>query len=479
MKRRMPHEVSALIDHQWTVGQAQASYSSPANCHEVLGTYPLLSTDSVDSAVQAAQRAAVSWNATPAPKRAECIARAARLLEARLDIFAEAIACELGRPIAETRSEITRSVTLLDFMAGEGRRMAGETLPSETANRLIYTVRQALGVVAVITPWNFPVAIALWKIAPALICGNCVIFKPASITPRCGELVTRLFIDAGVPMGVLQMLTGTSAEIARPLVQHAGVQAISFTGSTAVGREIYAQGANRGARVQCEMGGKNPLVVLDDANLDKAAYAAVHGAFDAAGQRCTATSRVIVVDRVADAFIERLVHETQRFALKTPLAHAAALEDALTAVRHAQAQGARLLVGGHRSTAGSHASGYFMAPTLLSDVVPSMDIAKQEIFAPLLCVMRVNSLTEAIAVANCVEYGLSAAIYTANLSAAHQFAAHVATGIVHINEPTMGSEVHAPFGGVKATSVGYREKGSAAIEFYSEIKTVYLNYAHD
>jgi aldehyde dehydrogenase (NAD+) len=358
-------------------------------------------------------------------------------------------------------------------------------VPSELPYNFCYTVRQPLGVVACITPWNFPVAIPVWKIAPALVSGNTVVFKPATLTPETAGAVVSLFERAGLPRGVLNLVLGSGAEAGAAILSHPAVKAISFTGSNDVGASIYRAGAERMARVQCEMGGKNPVVVLADADFDLAVDATAQGAFGSTGQRCTATSRVVVEEGIADRFVEALAERASRLRVGDPLrdgtdmgpaVDAAQLETDLRYVEIGKAEGARLVRGGRRLQEGDQAHGHFVEPTVFDRVTPSMRIAQEEVFGPVVSVIRVGSFEEALAAANGVRYGLSSSIFTSDANRIFRFVDEIETGIVHINSGTPGGEAHLPFGGSKATGVGPREQGSAATDFFTEVKTVYVDY---
>jgi acyl-CoA reductase-like NAD-dependent aldehyde dehydrogenase len=349
----------------------------------------------------------------------------------------------------------------------------------------VYTVKAPLGVVAIITPWNFPIAIPCWKIAPALVAGNTIVFKPATLTPWTAVRAIELLEQAGLPKGVVNVVLGSGGAVGDQLVHHAAVRAVSFTGSNEVGTRVYTEGAKRLLKVQCELGGKNPLVVLEDADLELAADATAQGAFGSTGQRCTATSRAIVVNEVADRFVELLAARAQKVVVGDPLAEGVTMGPSVdqgqfeTVLRYldvAQKEGARLVTGGCRLADGAHAHGHFVAPTIYDGVTDTMRIAKEEIFGPVLSVIRVKDFDEAVRVANEVEYGLSSSLYTNDVNRMYRFVDLIETGIVHVNSPTVGGEAQAPFGGMKGTGVGTREQGSVAVDFFTELKTVYADY---
>jgi acyl-CoA reductase-like NAD-dependent aldehyde dehydrogenase len=480
----MGYDVRAHINGEWVAGPA-ADNINPADSDAPLGTYPKLGRPDTEAAIAAAQAAFPAWRALPAPQRGKILSRALALFDARRDEIARALTLEEGKILSEAQGEVQKAYNVLEFAIAEGRRMGGHTLPSEMPSTFAYTVRQPLGVVALITPWNFPVAIPMWKLAPALIAGNTVVFKPASLTPWTAELLVRVFVDAGLPKGVLNMVTGGGATVGDALVSDPRVRAISFTGSNDVGLHLYSLAAKRGARVQCEMGGKNPLVVLDDADLDMAALATAQGAFGSTGQRCTATSRAIVQASVADAFVERVVAHARKVVAGSgldpkstmgPSVDAGQLRTVLDYIAIGDKEGAKRLCGGERLTDGALARGFFPAPTVFDHVRSGMRIAQEEIFGPVLSVLRVGTFEEALAVANDVPYGLSSSVYCRDINRVMRFIEAIETGITHVNSPTMGGEAQVPFGGSKATSVGHREMGTTAIEFYTELKSAYIDF---
>jgi aldehyde dehydrogenase (NAD+) len=405
------------------------------------------------------------------------------IMEQQKDELARILTREEGKTFKDSLGEVLKSVNILEFMAGEARRIGGETVPSELPKNFAYTMKQPLGVVAAITPWNFPVSIPVWKMAPALVAGNTVVFKPATLTAFTGAKVTQIFEQAGVPAGVLNMVAGSGGEVGDELLQHPDVKAVSFTGSNEVGSELYAQGARKMKKCQCEMGGKNPIVVLADADLPLAMESTVFGAFASTGQRCTATSRVVVEETVADQFVAMLVERASK--LKTgnglepdvdmgPAVDEAQMKTDLHYIEVGKKE-AKLLLGGERLT-GPGYNGYYVAPTIFDRVRWDSAIAQDEIFGPVLSVIRVKDFDEALRVANSVRYGLSSSIYTNDAAKIFEFIDKIETGITHVNSPTVGGEAQLPFGGMKATGVGLREMGRVAIDFYTELKTVYIDY---
>ncbi|HEU4327326.1 MAG TPA: aldehyde dehydrogenase family protein [Roseiflexaceae bacterium] len=475
-----------LLGGSWQTSQSaeRVPNRNPADRDEVLGELPLSTPAEAEQAAEAAGRAYREWRRVPAPKRGALVAQAARLMAERREQIAAALSHEEGKPLAEARGELARTINILEFCGAQGRRLAGETIPLELTHNFGYTVRQPLGVVALITPWNFPVAIPAWKIAPALVAGNTAVLKPSPLTPESSELVVRCFEDAGLPPGVLNLVHG-EAPAARALIDHPEVRAVSFTGSTPVGLAIYQQAARRGIRAQCEMGGKNPVVVLEDADLDLAVAGVVSGAFGATGQRCTATSRVILQDTIADAFMERLVAAVGRLRLGDgrqegvdvgPLVDERQLLRVLDAIEAAKGEGAELVCGGGRATEGALVRGNFVLPTVFDRVRPGMRLAQEEIFGPVLAVLRVAGFDEALEAANDSAFGLTSSIYTRDLGAVFRFIDAIETGMTHVNSPTLGGEAQLPFGGVKASAVGPLEQGEEVFDFFSQTKVVYIDY---
>ena len=377
-------------------------------------------------------------------------------------------------------------MNITEYAAGEGRRLFGYTTPSEIPDTVAYTTRRPLGVVGIITPWNFPIAIPAWKIAPALICGNTLVFKPASSTPLSAVKLMSVFEDAGLPPGVLNMITGPGGIIGDALVSHPKVNGISFTGSTEIGSGIYTSGARGLKKVQAEMGGKNAVIVLDDADMDKTLAGIVQGAFGSTGQRCTATSRAIVEASVYDSFMDELIRRTDVLKVGDgmdegvtvgPLSSQDQFDTVMEYIGVGAEEGARLTYGGHAVTGPGYDEGYYVQPTIFTDVAPDMRIAQEEIFGPVLTVFKAQDLDEAIKLANNVKFGLSSSIYTKDLTRAFRYVEQVEAGIVHVNAPTLGGEVHLPFGGLKASGAGAREQGTEALNFFSEVVTVYIDYA--
>lgn len=457
---------------------------NPADQNDLVGLAPLSSREEIREAIQAAQRALPGWRDTPAPVRGRIVMRAARIMAARKDELARLMTREEGKTVTEATGEILRTINILEFTAGEGQRLTGETLPSELPKNFAYTIRQPLGVVGLITPWNFPIAVPVWKLAPALVCGNTIVWKPSELTPFTSREVVDVFAQAGVPAGVLNMVNGAGEEVGDELVESAAVRGISFTGSCEVGSLVYAKGAKKMKKVQCEMGGKNPVVVLADADLQLAATSTAMGAFGSTGQRCTATSRVIVEESIADKFIDMLHERAKKMKVGNGAEAGVNLGPSVDEAQFNKVQEylaigkteGKLICGGDRLRGGAYDAGFFTAPTIFDHVSADARIAQEEIFGPVLSVIRVKDMEEGLKVANSIRYGLAASVFTTDANRIFQFADGVECGIVHINSPTVGGEAHVPFGGIKATGVGDRETGSTSIDFYTELKVVYVDY---
>jgi aldehyde dehydrogenase (NAD+) len=458
---------------------------NPANTEDIVGTVRLSTREEARGAVEAAAEAFREWRSTPAPARGRIISRAARLMEQEKENIAALLTREEGKTVLEARGELQRAINVAEFCAGESRRMNGETIPSELPSNFAYTIKQPHGVVAVVTPWNFPVAIPVWKLAPALVAGNTVVFKPATNTPATAVRIVELFAEAGLPPGVLNLILGSGSEAGDEIVSHRAVRAISFTGSNGVGVRLYEQAARRGVRVQCEMGGKNPVVILEDADLSLAVESTAQGAFGSTGQRCTATSRAVVVESVADEFVTRIVERANAFRLGDgmaaeteigPIVDASQFKSVLSYMDIGREDGAELVCGGGPADGAGLRKGYFIKPTIFDRVTPDMRIAREEVFGPVLSVLRVKDFEEALQVANDSEYGLSSSIFTNDAARVFRFVDEIETGMTHINSPTTGGEAHVPFGGIKSTGVGAFEQGSTALDFYTELKVVYVDY---
>jgi alpha-ketoglutaric semialdehyde dehydrogenase len=477
-----------FIDGQWVPSASGELFEnrSPANTDDVLGLFQKSNAEDVVRAVEAAEAAFHEWRLVPAPRRAEILYRAAQLFSERKDAYARDMTREMGKVLGETGGDVQEAIDMSQLMAGEGRRMYGQTVPSELRNKFAMSVRQPIGVCGVITAWNFPIAVPSWKILPALVCGNTVVFKPAEEAPLSGLNFVRTLVDAGLPRGVVNLVTGDGPGAGAPMLPHPSVRVISFTGSTATGRAINQACAGTFKKVHLEMGGKNVIMVMDDAALDLAVDGAIWGGFGTTGQRCTAASRVIVHKKVYARFIDRFVARAKALRVGDgldvntemgPSISEMQLMKVMEYVEIGQREGATLATGGHRLTSGACAKGYFHEPTVFTDVSPTMRIAREEIFGPVVSVIRCGSLDEAIAIANDVEYGLSASIYTQDINNAFAAMRDVYTGLFYVNAPTIGAEVHLPFGGTKATGNGHREAGIAALDVFSEWKSIYVDFS--
>jgi aldehyde dehydrogenase (NAD+) len=483
----MAETFANFIGGQWVQAASGQTFSThnPASSDEVVGVFPRGDAADARQAIEGARAAQPAWAAIPAPKRGEILYRAANILESRAESVARDMTREEGKTLPESRGEVGRAINILRYFGGEGARLSGLAVPSERDRVFIHTIRKPLGVVGLITPWNFPIAIPAWKTAPALIAGNAVVLKPSDLAPTCALRMVQALDEAGVTKGAINLVTGPGRSVGHEIVTNPSVRAISFTGSEATGSGIAVEAAKRRARVQLEMGGKNPTIVLKDADVTDAVNTVVNAAFFSTGQRCTATSRVIVEEAIADRFTKALVERTQRLKVGNgleagidvgPSIDEKQLDTVLEYVGVGKEEGARLQVGGERLGDGPYARGYFSSPAVLTDVTPTMRVAQEEIFGPVLAVLPARDLDHAVEVANGIRFGLSAAICTQSLSAAFEFINRIEAGLIMVNLPSAGVEYHVPFGGSKESSFGLREQGPAAIEFYSEIKTVYLKY---
>ncbi len=473
---------SNYIGGEWMEAANKAGFSSinPANREEI-GQFSASSQQDAEAAIEAAGRAFSAWSASSPGSRAAILYRAADLLDQRAKEVARLITTEEGKTFAESSTEVKRSAASLRYYATEAYNITGRTYPSDEPSSFVSTIREPLGVITAVTPWNFPLSIPTRKIAPALAAGNTVVYKPSSLTPAIGKALVEVLVQAGLPKGVLNFVTGSGGEVGHVLAASRQVKAISFTGSNPVGARLQ-QAAGPNCRVQLEMGGKNPLVVMDDADLDQAAQIAVKGAFGLAGQACTGTSRVIVIETVLPEFLEKLRIHTEQLKVGNgldqgvemgPLASQKQLEIVLNFVQIGQKEGAKLVSGGERLEREGLARGYFISPAIFTGVTARMRIAQEEIFGPVLAVISARSFEEAVELANCTRFGLSASICTRNLNYAHRFAKMVQAGMVKVNKPTTGVSLNAPFGGVKdSSSETFKEQGREAIEFYTRLKTI-------
>jgi acyl-CoA reductase-like NAD-dependent aldehyde dehydrogenase len=477
-----------FIDGEWVRSASGELFENrnPADRDDLVGLFQLSTKADVDTAIEAAEKAYADWRLVPAPRRAEVLFRAARLFAERKDRYARDMTREMGKVLAETAGDVQEAIDMSQLMAGEGRRLFGQTTPSELRHKFAMSVRQPLGVCGIITAWNFPMAVPSWKILPALVCGNTVVFKPAEEAPLSAVNFVQTLADAGLPAGVVNLVTGDGPGAGAPLLDHEAVRVMSFTGSTATGRLINEACARTFKKVHLEMGGKNVIIVMDDANLDLAVDGCVWGGFGTTGQRCTAASRVIVHRRVYKTFVDRFVGRARELRVGNgldptthmgPSINEAQRRKVMEYVEIGKSEGATLAAGGHALTEGPYAKGFFHEPTIFTDVEPTMRIAQEEIFGPVVSVIPAVSLEEAIGIANDVAYGLSASIYTQDINKAFTAMRDVYTGLFYVNAPTIGAEVHLPFGGTKATGNGHREAGIAALDVFSEWKSIYVDFS--
>jgi alpha-ketoglutaric semialdehyde dehydrogenase len=482
------HAYKNFINGEWVApeGGKTLENRNPANTEELIGVFPLSSQEDVSAAVAAAREAYRTWRLTPAPKRAEILYRAAELLVKRKEEFSRDMTREMGKVLAETRGDVQEAIDMTYYMAGEGRRLFGQTTPSELPNKFAMSLRQSIGVCGLITPWNFPMAIPSWKMMPALVCGNTLVIKPAEDTPLSTYNLIEILVEAGLPAGVVNLVGGDGPGAGGPLTQHPDVPVVSFTGSTATGRIIAETCAPTFKHYSLEMGGKNIILVMDDANLDLAVDGAIWGGFGTSGQRCTAASRIGVHKRVYKEFVTRFVGRAAKLKVGNgldpaiemgPCINQQQLQTVMSYVEIGVREGAKLLTGGHRLSSGVHAKGWFHEPTVFGDCQPKMRVAQEEIFGPVVSLIPIESLEQGIEVANGVPYGLSASIYTRNVNRAFAAMQDLYTGIVYVNAPTIGAETHLPFGGTKQTGNGHREAAVAAIDFFTEWKSVYIDYS--
>ena len=477
-----------LIGGKWVSAHSRKTFENrnPAKNRDLVGTFPSSDTRDVSDAVAAAKEAFKTWRLVPAPKRAEILFRAGEILTERKEQYARDMTREMGKVLEETRGDVQEAIDTAYYMAGEGRRMFGNTTPSELQNKFAMSVRMPVGVCGMITPWNFPMAIPSWKLLPAIVCGNTCVIKPAQATPLSTYNLVQALLDAGLPAGVINIVSGSGSQVGMPIVEHPDVTAISLTGSSEVGRTVGMAAASSFKPCSLELGGKNAMIVMDDAHLDLAVEGALWGAFGTTGQRCTATSRILIHKKIARRFTEQLVERARKLRIGNglekgiqvgPQVSQQQLETSAMYVKIAIDEGAKLLTGGKRLQGKAHADGYFFAPTIFGGVKPTMRIAREEVFGPVLSLLEFDTFERALQIANDVDYGLSAAIYTRDVNQAYRAMRDIDTGIVYINAPTIGAEVHLPFGGVKQTGNGHREGGSGALDFYTTWKSVYVDYS--
>ncbi len=476
-----------FVDGKWLPAGSGATFENrnPADANDLIGLFPDSGTSDAEAAIASARRAFESWRLVPAPKRAELLFKAAQLIAQRKEEFARDMTREMGKVLDETRGDVQEAIDMTYFLAAEGRRLHGQTAPSELRDKFAMSIRQPIGVCSMITPWNFPMAIPSWKIIPALVCGNTVVLKPSELTPLSAINFVKVLEEAGVPAGVVNLVTGGPA-VGEVLTMHPDVAVVSFTGSTTVGRLVNQNAAPLFKKVHLEMGGKNAIMIMDDANLELALEGCLWGGFGTTGQRCTAASRVIVHERVHDRFVEGFIKRASALRVGDGLEPATQmgpsisekqLQKVMGYVEIGRQEGATIACGGKRLTSGAYAKGCFHEPTVFTGVTPSMRIAREEIFGPVVSVIKCASVEEAVAITNDVVYGLSASIYTQDINRAFQAMRDVYTGIFYVNAPTIGAEVHLPFGGTKATGNGHREAGLASLDVFSEWKSIYVDFS--
>lgn len=484
----MAHKVFLnYIDGKWVKAEWGKTFEdrNPACPADLLGVFPESTSEDVERAVLAAEKAYDAWRLTPAPKRGDILMRAGLILEKRKEELARLMTREMGKVIKEARGDVQEAVDMAYYVAGEGRRLFGKTTTSELKNKFAMSIRMPIGVCGLITPWNFPVAIPSWKIFPALICGNTLVFKPAEDTPLCASKFVEIMEEAGLPPGVLNMVHG-GAGAGEAVVHHKRIRLVSFTGSSEVGRTVAEHCGRSLKRCSLEMGGKNAQIVMADADLDLAMEGAVWGAFGTAGQRCTATSRIYIEKKIFEVFKRKMIARAKKIKIGDglkpgiemgPLVNEAQLKRVSSYVRAGRDEGARVECGGMALKAAGLKGGYFYAPTIFTQVKPGMKIVREEIFGPVTCLMPVSSLEEAIAQVNNTEYGLSSSIYSRDVNRAMKAIRDIEAGITYINGPTIGAEVHLPFGGVKSTGNGHREASETALDIFSEWKSVFVDYS--
>jgi aldehyde dehydrogenase (NAD+) len=477
-----------FIGGQW-VAPASGEYfdnRNPADTTDVIGRFPSSGAEDVERAVASAKRGFAAWRKTPAPARGDVLRRVGDILTSRKEEVADLMTREMGKPLSETRGDVQEGIDTAYYAASEGRRLFGHTVPSELRNKWAMSFRRPIGVAGIITPFNFPLAIPTWKMFPALVCGNACIFKPAEDVPHTGHVLVEIFLEAGLPPEVIQLVHGLGESAGAAIVNHPDIPLISFTGSTETGRLVGEVCGRMHKRLSLEMGGKNAMLVFDDANLDLALDGVLWGAFGTTGQRCTATSRLVLQDGIHDAFLSRLVDRAKSLKLGDgrkkgtdvgPLINESSLAKVERYIDIGQSEGADVLCGARRPTDKVLANGYFFEPTILARVRPGMRVEQEEIFGPVLSVVRFSTADEAFTINNDVKYGLSSSVYTADVNVSMRALNELDTGITYINAPTIGAEAHLPFGGVKQTGNGHREGGWEVYEFYSETKVGYVDFS--
>lgn len=481
----MPTQTFAnYIDGEWVTGSTFEN-RNPANTDEVVGLFVKGSAADVDRAAAAAESALAGWAALPGPTRGNYLFKVAEILDSKFEQIAAEMTREEGKTFPESKGEVRRTINIFRYFGGEGSRMNGLLVPSERDRVHTFAIRKPVGVVALLTPWNFPSAIPAWKLAPALICGNTVILKPASVAPLSSWRIVEACHEAGIPKGVVNFLCGSGGELGNAIVNAKPLKALSFTGSCEVGQQLHEQASKRRLRIQLEMGGKNPTIILGDADFNSAVENTVNAAFFSTGQKCTATSRAIVEESIYERFVDALVERSKKLKVGNgmeagidigPAVDEKQLETNMKYIGIGKKESASLKLGGERLSGGAYDKGYFCTPTVFSDVDQKMTIAQEEIFGPVLAVMPAKNADHALEIANNIPLGLSASIQTTNLSRAFEFIYRMEAGLLTVNLPSAGVEYQLPFGGTKESSFGPKEQGPAALEFYSDYKTVYLKY---
>ena len=480
-----PPQFANYINGEWVASTRTFEDRNPANTDDIVGLFAKGTAADVDAAAKAAEAALPGWSSMPAPARGNILYKAAEILEKKFDQLGAEMTREEGKTLPEAKGEVRRAINIFRYFGGEGSRLDGVMVPSERERVHVFAIRKPIGVIGLITPWNFPIAIPAWKMAPALICGNTIVVKPASASPLCAWRLVEALHEAGIPKGVVNFVAGSGGELGEALVKAAPIKAISFTGSNDVGHWLHAEASKRRLRIQLEMGGKNPTIVLADADLKSAVENVVNASFFSTGQKCTATSRAIVEDGIYDQFLEAVVERTKKLKVGDgmqpgidigPAVDKGALETIMKYIEIGTKECGAPKCGGRHLTGGDYDKGYFVEPTVFADVKPEHTIAREEIFGPVLAVMRAKDFEDAMRIANDIPYGLSSSIQTANLSRALDYVYRAEAGLLTINLPSAGVEYQLPFGGTKDSSFGPKEQGPAALDFYSDFKTVYLKY---
>ena len=480
-----PPTFANYINGEWVATTRTFEDRNPANTDEIVGLFAKGTAADIDAAAKAAEAALPGWASLPAPARGNILYKAAEILEKKFDQLGAEMTREEGKTLPEAKGEVRRAINIFRYFGGEGSRLDGVMVPSERERVHVFAVRKPIGVIGLVTPWNFPIAIPAWKMAPALICGNTIVVKPASASPLCAWRLVEALHEAGIPKGVVNFVAGSGGELGEALVKAGPLKAISFTGSNDVGHWLHAEASKRRLRIQLEMGGKNPTIVLADADLKSAVENVCNAAFFSTGQKCTATSRAIVEDGIYDQFVEALVERTKKLKVGDgmqagidigPAVDKGALESILKYIEIGRKECGEPKCGGNRLTGGAYDKGYFVEPTIFADVKPEDTIAREEIFGPVLAIIRAKDPEDALRIANDTPFGLSSSIQTSNLSRALDFVYRAEAGLLTINLPSAGVEYQLPFGGTKDSSFGPKEQGPAALDFYSDFKTVYLKY---